>query len=91
VARNLRIAIAASAVRPCTSSTAALDHRYQENAMLRWAVTFFIIAIIAALLGFGGIAGAATNIAMLLFWVFVVLFVLALLAGLVGGKKTPVP
>ena len=59
--------------------------------MLRWALTFFIIAIIAAILGFGNIAGGASQIAVLLFWVFVVLFVLSLLVSLVTGKRTPVP
>lgn len=59
--------------------------------MLRWAMGFFIIALIAALLGFGGIAGAASNIAVLLFWVFVALFVLSLLVSLMTGKRTPVP
>ena len=59
--------------------------------MLRWAMGFFIIALIAALLGFGGIAGAASNIAVLLFWVFVALFVLSLLVSLMSGKRTPIP
>lgn len=59
--------------------------------MLRWALTFFIIALIAALLGFGNIAGAASGIATTLFWVFVILFVLSLLVALVTGKRTPVP
>ena len=59
--------------------------------MLRWALTFFIIALIAALLGFGNIAGASSGIAVTLFWVFVVLFVLSLLVSLVTGKRTPVP
>ena len=38
--------------------------------MLSWAITFLIIAIVAAVLGFGGIAGAATGIAKILFIVF---------------------
>ncbi len=45
--------------------------------MLRWALTFFIVAILAGALGFGGIAGAATDLARVLFLVFVVLFVLS--------------
>ncbi len=49
--------------------------------MLRWAVIFFVVALIAAVLGFGGIAGAAAGIAKLLFWVFVVLFVASLFFG----------
>lgn len=53
--------------------------------MLSWAVTFLIIALIAAVLGFGGIAGTAVGIAKILFFVFLVLFVVALLLG----KRTP--
>lgn len=47
--------------------------------MLSWAVTFFIIAIIAAVLGFGGIAGSAIGIAKVLFFVFLILFILSLI------------
>ena len=54
--------------------------------MLRYAIIFFIIAIIAGVLGFGGIAGASSQIAILLFWVFVVLFVFGLVAHLFGGR-----
>jgi uncharacterized membrane protein YtjA (UPF0391 family) len=49
--------------------------------MLRWAILFLIIAIIAAVFGFGGIAAAATDIARLLFVVFLALFVIALVMG----------
>jgi uncharacterized membrane protein YtjA (UPF0391 family) len=54
--------------------------------MLRWALAFFIIAIIAALFGFTNIAAGATDIAKILFFVFIVLFVISLLFKLVGGK-----
>lgn len=64
-------------------------HR-KDTAMLGWAVTFFIIAIIAAIFGFGGIAAGATSIAKILFFVFVVLFLLSLIAGLVRGRGTKV-
>jgi len=50
--------------------------------MLKWALTFFIIALIAAVFGFGGIAVAAAGVAKLLFYVFLLLFVISLLAGL---------
>jgi uncharacterized membrane protein YtjA (UPF0391 family) len=59
--------------------------------MLNWALAFLIIALIAALLGFGNIAGTASGIAVILFWVFVALFLVSLLASLVTGKRTPVP
>jgi uncharacterized membrane protein YtjA (UPF0391 family) len=55
--------------------------------MLRWALGFFIVALIAAALGFGGIASAAAGIAKVLFYVFVVLFLVALIAGLSVGRK----
>ena len=54
--------------------------------MLRWAVIFFIVAIIAAVFGFGDIADGATDIAKILFFVFIVLFVLSLIAQVVRGK-----
>jgi uncharacterized membrane protein YtjA (UPF0391 family) len=46
--------------------------------MLSWALTFLIVALIAAALGFGGVAGAATGIAKILFFVFLVLFLISL-------------
>lgn len=49
--------------------------------MLRWALLFFLVAIIAGVFGFGGIAAAATDVARILFFVFLVLFVVALLLG----------
>lgn len=57
--------------------------------MLRWAVIFFVIAIIAALFGFGGIASTAAGIAQILFYIFLVLFLIALLFGLLGGRTPP--
>jgi uncharacterized membrane protein YtjA (UPF0391 family) len=51
--------------------------------MLRWALAFFIVALIAAVFGFGGIAVAAAGIAKILFFIFVVLFLLALVGGMV--------
>lgn len=55
--------------------------------MLRWAVIFFIVAIIAAVFGFTGIAAGAVSIARILFWVFVVLFLLSLIGGYSMGKR----
>jgi len=50
--------------------------------MLRWALVFFVVALIAAVFGFWGIAAAATGVAKLLFFVFLVLFLVSLVAGL---------
>jgi uncharacterized membrane protein YtjA (UPF0391 family) len=57
-----------------------------EPVMLSWALAFFVIAIIAAVFGFGGIASGAAEIAKLLFFLFVVLFVVSLIVGLVRGR-----
>lgn len=53
--------------------------------MLSWALTFLIIALIAAALGFGSIAGTSAGIAQVLFVIFLVFFVIALISG-----RTPV-
>jgi uncharacterized membrane protein YtjA (UPF0391 family) len=52
--------------------------------MLYWAVVFFVIAIVAGLFGFGGIASASVGIAQFLFFIFVVLFVVSLIFGIRG-------
>jgi uncharacterized membrane protein YtjA (UPF0391 family) len=49
--------------------------------MLNWAVTFFVIAIVAAVLGFTRIAGSAIDIAKILFFVFLLLAVVSLIFG----------
>ena len=49
--------------------------------MLNWAVTFFVIAIVAAVLGFTSIAGSAIDIAKILFFVFLVLAVVSFIFG----------
>lgn len=59
--------------------------------MLRWALIFLIVAIVAAALGFGGIAGAASGMALILFWVFLAVCIVMFLLGLVGGSAKPLP
>ncbi|RAW00175.1 DUF1328 domain-containing protein [Pseudochryseolinea flava] len=49
--------------------------------MLRWAIIFGIIALVAAIFGFGGISEGAESIAKVLFFIFLVGFVLVLIAG----------
>ncbi len=55
--------------------------------MLNWAITFLVIALIAALFGFGGIVSAAVGIAKILFFIFVVLFAISLIMSLVSGRR----
>lgn len=50
--------------------------------MLRWALIFFVIAIIASVFGFGGIAASMVGVAKILFYVFIAFAVIALVASL---------
>lgn len=59
--------------------------------MLRMALMFFIVAIIAALFGFGGIAAASAEIARFLFVIFVALFLVSLVFALLDGRRIPPP
>ena len=54
--------------------------------MLRYAAVFLVIALVAALLGFTGIAAGAVEIAKLLFFVFLLLFVVSLIVGLMRRR-----
>jgi uncharacterized membrane protein YtjA (UPF0391 family) len=67
-------------LRELVKSPPRQKERGEEN-MLSWSITFLIIALIAALLGFSGIAGMAAGFAKILFAVFLVLFVVSLLFG----------
>lgn len=54
--------------------------------LLKWALIFFVLAIVAALFGFGGIAGAAAGIAKILFIGFIILAAVVLIASLARGR-----
>jgi uncharacterized membrane protein YtjA (UPF0391 family) len=53
----------------------------KKSIMLRWSVIFLIIALVAALFGFGVIASGAASVAKILFFIFIVLFIITLLTG----------
>jgi uncharacterized membrane protein YtjA (UPF0391 family) len=55
--------------------------------MLSWALTFLVVALIAAALGFGGIAGTSAGIAQILFFIFLALFVISMVARLINGRS----
>jgi uncharacterized membrane protein YtjA (UPF0391 family) len=54
--------------------------------MLKWALIFFVVAIVAGLLGFTGIAAGAATIAKWLFFLAVAIFVIFLIMGLIAGE-----
>jgi len=55
--------------------------------MIGWAITFLVVALVAALLGFGGIAGTAMEAAKIVFFVAVALFLLSAVMGAVRGRS----
>ena len=59
--------------------------------MLGWVITFFIMAIIAAVFGFGGLAGSFASIAKFLAVLFVVLFVASLIYNMITGRRVTPP
>ena len=59
--------------------------------MLGWALTFLVIALIAAVLGFGGIASFAVEIANIIFFVAIILFVISAVFHLIRGRSLTGP
>ena len=75
-----------TSVRDVKKDTREVRHCFDSwlkevETMLGWAVTFLIIALIAAVLGFGGIAAAAAGIAKLLFVIFLVMCIIFFIFG----------
>ena len=58
----------------------------EDRSMLRWAIIFFIIALVAAVLGFGGISGMSFEIAKFVAIIAVILFVVSLVVGGMRGR-----
>jgi uncharacterized membrane protein YtjA (UPF0391 family) len=59
--------------------------------MLNWVITFFLLAVVATIFGFGGLAGTFAEIAKFLAVVFVVLFLASLVYGMVTGRRVNPP
>jgi uncharacterized membrane protein YtjA (UPF0391 family) len=62
-----------------TDSAAGSGRRERRNKMLYYALVFLLIAIVAAVLGFGGVAVISAGIAKILFFIFIVLFLVSLI------------
>jgi uncharacterized membrane protein YtjA (UPF0391 family) len=56
--------------------------------MLGWVVTFLVVALIAGVLGFGGIAGVSIEIAKAIFFIAIILFLVSAVVGLVRGRSS---
>lgn len=55
--------------------------------MLKWALIFLVVAIVAGAMGFGSIQGVAAGTAVALFWLFLAITVILFLVGLVTGRR----
>lgn len=55
--------------------------------MLRWALGFLVLALIAGVLGFTGLAGDSMYIAKILFFLFLVVFIVGLVFSLITGRS----
>jgi uncharacterized membrane protein YtjA (UPF0391 family) len=66
---------------------AKVDKSWNERGsiMLYWTLVFLVVALIAGVLGFGGVAATSAGIARLIFGVFLVLFVVSLVVQMLGG------
>jgi uncharacterized membrane protein YtjA (UPF0391 family) len=69
-------------------SVARIENRAlkTEGVMLSWVVTFLVVALIAGILGFGGVAGVSIEIAKTIFFIAVVLFLISAVVGLARGR-----
>ena len=56
-------------------------------SLLKWALIFFLISIVAAVFGFTGISMATADIARILFYIFLVIFVVLLVLGLAAARR----
>ena len=63
------------------------EHEQKEFVVLGWAITFFVLAIIAGYLGFFGLAGVAAGIAKILFLVFLALLVVSFIGRALQGRS----
>jgi uncharacterized membrane protein YtjA (UPF0391 family) len=68
---------------PGTCGQRPLEAVMANFGLLHYAIVFLVVALVAAAVGFGGVAGVAMEGARLLFWIFIVLFVLSLIASLI--------
>jgi uncharacterized membrane protein YtjA (UPF0391 family) len=72
--------------QPTRGAVRRAEFKPRGRVMLSWVVTFLIIALIAGVLGFGGLAGASIEIAKIIFFIAVVLFLVSAVVGLARGR-----
>ena len=71
---------------PLTRSGRDANRFFEEMNMLTWAAVFFVVALLAAVLGFTGLAGTAVNIA----WILVVVGIVLAVVFALAGRRGPI-
>jgi uncharacterized membrane protein YtjA (UPF0391 family) len=79
--------IVSATVRKDRNRTQETQFKVEGRVMLGWVVTFLIVALIAGILGFGGVAGASIEIAKIIFFIAVVLFLVSAVVGVARGRS----
>jgi uncharacterized membrane protein YtjA (UPF0391 family) len=74
-------------VAPAEVKTQEVKTQTEVRVMLGWVVTFLIVALVAGVLGFGGVAGASIEIAKIIFFIAVILFVVSAVVGVARGRR----
>jgi len=69
------------------TNATSCNYRRMENDMIKWAIIFAVIGLIAGALGFTGVAGASMGIAKFLFWAAIIIAVVLFVLGLTVAKK----
>jgi uncharacterized membrane protein YtjA (UPF0391 family) len=69
--------------RQALPAAVSLAYLKRNTVMLYWAAVFFVIALVAAVFGFGGLAAGAAEIAKILFFIFLVIFIVTAIFGLI--------
>jgi uncharacterized membrane protein YtjA (UPF0391 family) len=68
-------------------SPVAGSRKAKLMSLLKWALIFFLISIIAAVFGFTGVSAASADVARILFYIFVVIFLALLVLGLMAARS----
>jgi uncharacterized membrane protein YtjA (UPF0391 family) len=84
--RSIDWATAGSPAMHGSDPRSGVESSDRSQTMLKWALIFFIVAIVAAAFGFTGIAAGAATIAKVLFGIFLVVFLIFLVLGLMAGE-----
>lgn len=81
---NMSVRIACAAMEPSVAASRSRFESNRSNAMtlLKWALIFFLVSIVAGVFGFTGISAATADVAKILFYIFLVICILLLVLGI---------